>query len=81
MERSGDLLVTETIQVRAEGRIIKRGILRDIPRLRTTKFGLKAKKPFEVLSVMRDGKKENYQTESIGQGGIRIRIGRADVFL
>ena len=81
VERSGDLLVTETIQVRAEGRIIKRGILRDIPRLRTTKFGLKAKKPFEVLSVMRDGKKENYQTESIGQGGIRIRIGRADVFL
>ena len=81
VERSGDLLVTETIQVRAEGEKIKRGIFRDIPRLRTTKFGLKAKKPFEVLSVMRDGKKENYRTESIGQGGIRIRIGRADVLL
>ena len=81
VERSGDLLVTETIQVRAEGEKIKRGIFRDIPRLRTTKFGLKAKKPFEVLSVMRDGKKENYRTESIGQGGSRIRIGRADVLL
>jgi hypothetical protein len=34
-----------------------------------------------VLSVKRDGKKENHRTEKIGQGGIRIRIGRAEVFL
>ena len=81
VEGSGDLLVTETIQVRAEGKQIKQGIYRDIPRLHTTKFGLKAKKPFEVLSVMRDGKQENYQTESIGRGGVRIRIGRAGVLL
>ncbi len=78
VEKSGDLVVTETITVRAEGNRIKRGIFRDIPRLRE---GQKGKNPFEVLSVKRDGKKENYRTEKIGQGGIRIRIGRAEVFL
>ncbi|MFP6883596.1 MAG: DUF2207 domain-containing protein [Roseibacillus sp.] len=78
VEKGGDLLVTETITVRAEGKEIKRGIYRDIPRLRE---GRKGKNPFEALSVKRDGKKENYRTEKIGQGGIRIRIGRADVFL
>ena len=78
VEKSGDLVVTETITVRAEGNRIKRGIFRDIPRLRE---GRKEKNPFEVLSVKRDGKKENYRTEKIGQGGIRIRIGHAKVFL
>ena len=35
VERSGDLVVTETIVVRALGQVIKRGLLRDIPRLLT----------------------------------------------
>ncbi len=81
VEKSGDLVVTETIRVRAAGVQIKRGIYRDIPRLQATRFGLKTKKPFEVLSVKRDGKPENYRTSEIGQGGIRIRIGRAEVKL
>jgi len=78
VEKGGDLVVTETIKVQAEGKEIKRGIFRDILRLRE---GRKGKNPFEVLSVKRNGKKENYRTEDIGRGGIRIRIGRADVFL
>ena len=78
VEKGGDLVVTETIKVQAEGKAIKRGIYRNIPRLRE---GRKGKNPFEVLSVKRNGDKENYRTENIGQGGIRIRIGRADVFL
>ena len=49
VEKSGELLVTETIKVRAQGHEIKRGIYRDIPRLQSTKFGLKTKKPFRVL--------------------------------
>ncbi|MCP4730098.1 MAG: DUF2207 domain-containing protein [Roseibacillus sp.] len=81
VERGGELVVTETIRVRAAGVQIKRGIYRDIPRLQATRFGLKTKKPFEVLSVKRDGKPENYRTSEIGQGGIRIRIGRAEVKL
>jgi len=81
VEKSGDLVVTETITVRAQGHEIKRGIYRDIPRLQSTKFGLKTKKPFRVLRVTRDGKQENYETSEIGQGGIRIRIGHPRVIL
>ena len=81
VERGGELVVTETIRVRAAGVQIKRGIYRDIPRLQATKFGLKTKKPFRVLRVTRDGKKEKYRTSEIGQGGIRIRIGRRSAFL
>ena len=81
VELGGDLVVTETIVVRAEGKEIKRGIYRDIPRLQQSKWGLQKKKPFKVLKVQRDGKKEHYVTEKIGKGGIRIRIGQKDKFL
>ena len=88
VEKSGDLVVTETIRVRAEGDRIKRGIYRDIPLLLEdrlpplrTLLNLPLTKPFDVVSVKRDGNKENYRTERIGEGAIRIRIGRADVFL
>ena len=88
VERTGDLVVTETIRVRAEGNKIKRGIYRDIPLLLKDRFqqlrkllALPLAKPFQVVSVKRDGNKENYRTERIGEGAIRIRIGRADVFL
>ena len=88
VEKSGDLVVTETIRVRAEGDRIKRGIYRDISLLLEDRFqplrkllALPLTKPFEVVSVKRDGNKENYRVESIGEWGIRIRIGRADVFL
>ena len=81
VERNGDLLVTETIQVRAQGHEIRRGIYRDLPGLRATKFGMTKMKPFEVLSVKRDGEEEPREVSEIGKGGIRIRIGRADRFL
>jgi hypothetical protein len=87
VEKSGDLVVTETIKVRAEGKSIKRGIYRDIPLLPEDRFlplrkllDLPLTKPFDVVSVKRDGKKENYRIEKNGEW-IRIRIGRADVFL
>ena len=81
VEKGGDLVVTETIRVRAEGVNIKRGIYRDIPRLHQTKWGLKKKKPFKVESVKKDGKNANYETGKIGKGGIRIKIGRENHFL
>lgn len=81
IEKDGDLVVTEILKVRAERKQIKRGIFRDIPKLQRDKFGLKKKKPFKVLSVKRDGKKEHHVVEDIGQGGMRIRIGRENHFL
>ena len=57
VEKSGDLVVTETITVRAEGNRIKRGIYRAIPLLLDDKFGplrralgLPLPKPFKVVS-------------------------------
>ena len=81
VERTGDLVVTETIRVRAEGNKIKRGIFRDIPLLQKTKLGFRIKKPLEIISVTRDGSEEDYRTESIGEGGIRMYIGRESFFL
>ncbi len=80
VEKGGDLVVTETIKVRAEGERIKRGIFRDIPVLREGKGGLRTAKRFTVLSVKRDGKRENYVRERI-KNGLRIRIGKEDKFL
>ena len=80
VEKSGDLLVTETITVRAEGNRIKRGIFRDLPVQREGKGGLRTTKRFAVLSVKRGGKRENYKRERI-KNGLRIRIGNKDKFL
>ncbi len=82
----GVMQVTEAIEVRALGDEIRRGIYRDFP----TRFpreggGAKVVAPFQVLSVTRDGHPKPYALEQIlgpaGRGGIRVRIGDADVFL
>jgi uncharacterized membrane protein YgcG len=77
IERNGDLLVTETIRVQAEGRDIRRGILRDFPTRYTGRDGRRVEVGFDVLSVTLNGRPENYQTEPLSNG-VRIRIGSAD---
>jgi uncharacterized membrane protein YgcG len=72
--------VTETITVKAEGDQIKRGIFRDFPLYAQDARGFRQKVDFELISVERDGRPENYHTENI-TGGIRIYTGSADVFL
>lgn len=76
----GSLDVTEMITVRAEGREIRRGILRDFPTTYTDKNGVRVKVGFEVEDLERDGFDETYTVESISNGK-RIKIGNADVFL
>ena len=78
--KSGQLTVTETITARAEGNRIKRGIFRDFPIYALDANGNRTKVGFNVLSVERDGSKEDWRTESI-EGGIRIYTGNADRFL
>ncbi len=87
VEKSGDLLVTETIKARVEGKVIKRGIWRNLPLQFDDKFnplrkalGLSLKKSLDVVSVKRNGKQEHYGVEN-ERGGVTIRIGRAEVFL
>jgi len=80
VQRNGDLIVTETIQVQAEGRTIRRGILRDFPTTYSRTDGSRVEVGFDVQSVARDGTAENFATERM-DNGVRIRIGSADHLL
>jgi len=79
VEKSGDIVVTETITVTSEKNQIKRGIFRDIPTRYKTSLGYK-ERPFEILSIKRDGKSSPYHTER-NSNGIRIKIGSENVIL
>lgn len=75
----GDLVVTELIEVKAEGREIRRGIFRVLILETPTGLGLILPE-FEILQVRRGGAPEPYHTERTGKG-LRIYIGDADVRL
>jgi uncharacterized membrane protein YgcG len=77
VQRNGDLIVTETIRVQAEGRVIRRGILRDFPTTYSRNDGSRVVVGFDVQSVSRDGAAEHYITERMNNG-VRVRIGNAD---
>jgi uncharacterized membrane protein YgcG len=79
VERDGDIVVTETIDVTAEGNRIQRGIFRDLPRY-YTQDGVRFVTDYDVLSVSRDGQEEPYDAENV-DNAYRIRIGDEDVFL
>ena len=78
VERNGDLIVTETIRVEAEGNQIRHGIFRDFPTTYTRPDGSRVVVSFDVQSVVRDGASENWTNESLSNG-VRLRIGKADV--
>ncbi len=80
VERNGDLAVTETIRVEAEGNQIRHGIFRDFPTTYTRPDGSRVVVGFDVQSVTRDGAAESWTNESLANG-VRARIGRADVNL
>jgi hypothetical protein len=74
----GALTVTETIAVQAEGREIRRGILRDFPTDYRGRFGERVRVPFTVLLVTRNGTAEPWSTQQL-RNGMRVRIGSANV--
>jgi hypothetical protein len=79
VQKSGDIVVVETIAVASEGDQIRRGIFRDLPRY-YEKNGAKLPYRYEVGRVTRDGRKEPYAVER-EDNAFRIRIGDADIFL
>ncbi|MEE2878727.1 MAG: DUF2207 domain-containing protein, partial [Pseudomonadota bacterium] len=79
VEADGDLIVTETITVTAEGNQIRRGIFRDMPRY-FLMDGDRMRYGYKVLSLKRNGEREPYETSTVNNAW-RIRIGDEDRFL
>lgn len=76
----GDLAVTETIVVRAEGAQIRRGIFRDFPLRFRDAGGRLREVGFELVEVTRDGRPEPHFTRR-NDRGVRIYAGSEDTLL
>ncbi|PIR43922.1 hypothetical protein COV24_00135 [candidate division WWE3 bacterium CG10_big_fil_rev_8_21_14_0_10_32_10] len=76
----GSLTVTETIDVNANGNLIKRGIYRDFPTQYKTKEGLNKNTTFEVFEVLKNGQREPYHIQNMSNGK-RLYIGDNNVYL
>jgi uncharacterized membrane protein YgcG len=79
VERSGDMVITETITIIAEGDQIRRGIFRELP-ARYTFMGVSQAYDYDLIGVTRDGVADQVTTLREGNA-ITWRIGQADVFL
>ena len=80
VDDKGDMTVTETITVNAEGYKIKRGIYRDFPTRYKDRLGNRYNVGFSIVQILRDGNPENYHTENLSNG-VRIYIGQKDRYL
>jgi hypothetical protein len=76
----GNLVVTETIQVRVEGTDIRRGIFRDFPTRYKDRFGNQYKVDLNILDIQRNGIPEPFHTEK-RSNGLRIYMGSASQML
>lgn len=80
IQPDASLLVTETIEVRAEHNQIKRGIFRDFPTRYRDRSGAQVRVGFELMEALRDGMPEPSTVERVGNG-VRVKIGRADTLV
>jgi uncharacterized membrane protein YgcG len=80
VRRDGGIEVREIIRVRCSGLQIKRGIYRDFPTLYRGPLFTRRAVPFEVVEVLRDGRKEAWHTAELSNGPW-IYFGSADVLL
>jgi hypothetical protein len=72
--KDGELTVTETLRVRAEGNAMRHGIYRDFPLTFRDAGGRLREVTFSLLGVTRDGYQEPYHTER-EHGVVRIYAG------
>jgi hypothetical protein len=80
VRRNGDLYITETIRVQAEGKSIRRGIYRDFPTRYRNPQGRSMSVGFQLQSIKRDGVSEPFRINNQSNGK-RIYIGASNVFL
>jgi len=74
VQRNGELLVTETIQVSVTGEQIQHGIYRDFPQIYQTPDGRSLSTGFKVRLLRRDGQPEDYHLARL-PNGTRIYMG------
>ncbi len=75
--KDGELTVTETLVVHAEGRAMRHGIYRDFPLLFRDAAGRVHEVTFSLIGVRRDGHEEPYHTQR-HNGVLRIYAGSKD---
>jgi hypothetical protein len=80
IHRDASMTVNETIRVICARREIKRGIIRRFPTTYKDRYGSTVRVGFEVLEVLRDGRKEAYHIED-SSNGKKVYIGRKNVQL
>lgn len=80
VHRDGQLTVTETIRVRAEGEDIRRGIYRDYPTRYRDRFGNDRQVDYKPRALLRDGRSEPFHLEW-RQNGVRAYFGSAERLL
>lgn len=74
------LLVTETIAITTDAKEILHGIYRDFPTDYQTRFGLRTRVPFKVVSAMLDGQPVNFSIAKLSNG-VRVYLGNRDQLL
>lgn len=79
VQKDASIVVTELIKVHSEAQEIKRGVFRSLPTSRNLN-GSSQKVKYDIVSVKKDGVKEDYHTESDG-GFLKIYVGQKDVIL
>ena len=78
--KDGELTVTESLRVRAEGNAMRHGIYRDFPLTFRDAGGRLREVTFSMTRVLRDGLPEPYHTER-AHGFIRIYAGDKDMLV
>ena len=80
VQPDSSMQVVETILVRAEGGLMKRGIYRDFPTDYRDRLNNRIRVGFEVQSVVRDGVSEPFFIER-QSNGVRVYIGNKNKLL
>ena len=79
ISKDAETTITEKIKVYAEGVNIKRGIFRSLPLWRNVN-GKKIRIKYDIISVQKNGSKENYHTENTSDD-FAIYFGDKDIIL
>lgn len=80
LQEDGQVTVTETIKVKAEGNKIRRGIYRDFPTDYKDRFGNRYRVRFGLIDSYRDGRPETHRVER-RENGYRVYLGNANTLL